>query len=62
MISWLLSNIWTIVISVVLLVIVSLIIVKLVKDRKNGRSSCGCGCEGCSMNGSCNKKTSRQDK
>lgn len=36
----------TIFVLVILIVVVTLIIKKLIKDRKNG--GCGCGCSGCS--------------
>ena len=48
------NNLATIIISLLLLLVVVLIIRKMVKDRKKGRSSCGCGCEGCS--GHCHTK------
>ena len=35
--------------------IVALIIVKKIRDKKKGVSSCGCGCENCPSNTSCNK-------
>ena len=56
MLSWISQNIATIVICIVLLVIVAAIIAKLVKDRKKGKSSCGCNCAHCAMVGSCHSK------
>ena len=56
MLAWITENIGTILISAVLLFIVVLIIVKLVKDKKKGRSSCGCNCAHCAMSGSCHQK------
>ena len=41
------NNLATIIISLLLLLVVVLIIRKMVKDRKKGRSSCGCGCKDC---------------
>lgn len=46
----------TIIVSVLLVAIVSGIIVKMIRDKKRGRTSCSCGCGGCSMAGSCHKK------
>ena len=49
--TWLKSNLSTIVITLVLIVIVGLILRSMVRDKKNGKSSCGgnCGsCGGCS--------------
>jgi len=51
--TWILANIWTIVVSLILIAIVTLIIIKLIKDKKKGRSSCGCNCGNCPMSGSC---------
>ena len=47
MLSWIMGNLATILISAVLVLAVCLIIVKMVKDRKQGRSSCGCDCGSC---------------
>ena len=46
----------TIIISLVLVAAVAGIIVKMVKDKKAGKSSCGCGCANCPMSETCNKK------
>ena len=56
MLAWITENIGTILISDVLLLIVVLIIRKLVKDKKKGKSSCGCNCAHCAMSGSCHQK------
>ena len=56
MFSWLAANISTIVIGLVLAAIVVAIILKLVRDKKAGRSSCGCGCSNCAMSGTCHGK------
>ena len=53
--AWLLSNIWTILISLFLILVVTFIIIKMVRDKKKGRSSCGCDCGCCSMKGTCHK-------
>ena len=47
MLAWITENIGTILISAVLLLVVVLIIRKLVKDKKKGKSSCGCNCAHC---------------
>ncbi len=56
MLSWLSANIGTIVICAVLIAIVAAIIAKLIKDKKNGVSTCGSNCAHCQMHGSCHKK------
>ena len=53
--DWLASNIGTIIVSLILVGIVAAIIVNIVKKKKAGRSSCGCGCENCAMKGACHK-------
>lgn len=53
--GWIVTNLGTIVVGLILLIIVGLIIFKLVKDKKNGKSACGCGCANCAMKGSCHK-------
>ena len=35
--------------------IVALVIAYLIKNKKAGKSSCGCGCSGCAMRDSCHK-------
>ncbi len=52
---WLGANIGTIAVLLVLIVIVSLIVRVIVRDKKAGRSSCGAGCANCPMHGKCHK-------
>ena len=54
--SWLSENIATLLIVAALIATVALIVRKLVRDKKAGRSSCGCGCAGCPMSGACHKQ------
>lgn len=56
MFTWLVENIATIIIILALAVIIGLIVAKLVKDKKQGKSNCGCNCANCAMSGSCHKK------
>ena len=53
MLDWFAANLGTILISLVLLVIVSLIVVYLLRQKKAGKSSCGAGCASCAMHGAC---------
>ena len=53
MLGWITENIGTIVIALVLAVIVVCIVRSLIKDRKQGKSSCGGNCGHCPMGGSC---------
>lgn len=56
MLTWISENIATIIICVILLAVIAAIIGKMVRDKKKGKSSCGCGCANCAMNGSCHSK------
>ncbi|WP_082020820.1 FeoB-associated Cys-rich membrane protein [Candidatus Soleaferrea massiliensis] len=56
MLSFFASYGGTIIIGVVLAAIVALIVAKLIRDRRKGKSSCGCGCENCPSSGMCHKK------
>lgn len=47
MLEFLTGNLATILVSIILLAVVGLIIRKLVRDRKKGKSTCGCGCKDC---------------
>lgn len=55
MLLWLSENIGTIIVSLVLLLMVGAIIRGLIRDKKRGKSSCGCKCGHCPMSGSCRK-------
>ena len=59
MFEWLANNFVTIIICAVLIVVVVLIILSMIRDRKKGKSSCGCNCAHCAMAGAChsNKET-----
>ncbi len=53
MIHWIISNIATIIICLVVLAVVALAVFVLVRDKKQGKSSCGGNCGCCPMSGSC---------
>ena len=53
MLAWISDNIATVIICAVLVIIVAAIIIGMVRDKKKGKSSCGCGCSSCPMSGSC---------
>ncbi len=53
MLQWMEANLSTILISAVLVVIVAMIVWHLVRQKKQGKSSCGCNCAHCAMSGSC---------
>ena len=43
----------TILISLLLIAVVAGIVTALVRDRKKGKSTCGCGCKNCAMSQYC---------
>jgi hypothetical protein len=55
MLAWLTANLGTIIVTLILIGIVAAIIFKMIKDKKSGKGSCGCGCEHCAMHGKCHK-------
>lgn len=54
--TWLINNISTIIVCVALIVVVTAIIAYMVKNKKQGKSSCGCGCKDCAMRNSCHSR------
>ena len=56
MFAWIAENLATIIICLVLAVIVAAIIIGLVRNKKKGKSPCGCNCAHCAMAGSCHNK------
>ncbi len=53
MLTWIMENMATIIISAILIVMVTAVIASMIRSRRRGKSSCGCGCAGCAMNGAC---------
>lgn len=62
MLSWIGANIGSILICLVLLAVVSLILRSLLRQKKQGKSSCGCGCAHCAMQGACHSGEQPQAK
>ncbi len=46
----------TAIVVTVLVVIVGLVIWSMVRNKKAGKTSCGCGCSTCPMAGKCHQK------
>lgn len=46
----------TLIVAAVLAAVVFLIVRKMIRDKRAGRNSCGCGCGSCPMSGSCHKQ------
>ena len=62
MFAWIAENLATIIICLVLAVIVAAIIIGLVRNKKKGKSSCGCNCAHCAMAGSCHSANQQKGK
>ena len=58
MLAFITENLSTIIIGLIILAIVVGIVVKMLRDKKKGISSCncGCGCENCPSSEICHKK------
>ena len=56
MLLWLQENLSTILISAGLLLVVIAIIRSMVRDKKQGKSSCGANCAHCAMGGTCHNR------
>ncbi len=53
MIEWLAANWVNIIILAVVGGLIALAVIVLVKDKKAGKTSCGCNCANCAMAGKC---------
>ena len=53
MLTWLAAHWIDILLVLAVLAAVTLAIMKILKDKKAGKSSCGCNCSGCAMAGKC---------
>lgn len=52
MLTWIMENMATIIISVVLMIFGAVVIANMVRSKRKGKSICGCGCANC-PEGSC---------
>ncbi len=53
MFGFITENLASIIVFVIVAVIVGTVVVKMIKDKKAGKSSCSCGCKGCPNSGNC---------
>ncbi len=56
MLQWICENIGTIVVGLVLLAVVILVVRIMMRDKKQGKSSCGGNCASCGACGCCHNK------
>ena len=65
MLAWLAANLANIVIIVILAFVVGLAVRSMIRNKKAGKSSCGCDCDSCgACAGSCamQKKTGKEHR
>ena len=53
MLAFLTQNAGTIVVLAVLIAVLTAIAVKFIRDKKNGKGLCSCGCSGCASKDIC---------
>ena len=53
MFNWISENIGNIIAIVILAAVIAAIVIHLIKQKKRGKSSCGCSCSSCPMKNSC---------
>ena len=53
MLPWLSAHLGTLLIGAGVLLLVGFIAWRMHKNKKSGKSSCGCGCAGCAMREHC---------
>ena len=56
MFSWIAENAGTLLISLALIGLAAAVVWRLRKDRKKGKSACGCNCGCCPMAAACHRK------
>lgn len=47
MMAFLSKNIGTIVVLLIVIALVAAVVTKMIKDKKSGKSACGCNCSEC---------------
>ena len=56
MLAFLLENLATIIVLILVAAAVIFAIFTMIKNKKNGKTSCGCGCSGCPNSALCHQK------
>ena len=57
MVEWLAANWVNIIILAVVGGLIALAVIVMIKDKKAGKSSCGCNCANCAMADKCHSQT-----
>lgn len=51
--KWISENVGTIIVAAALLAMIGAAVGTMIRDKKKGRSACGCGCSGCQAKCGC---------
>ena len=51
--DWFMENLGTVIVAAIVLTVLTLVSVRMVRNKKQGKSTCGCGCGGCAMKDRC---------
>ncbi len=62
MLAWIIENLSTLIVSAILITAVTAVVLSMIRGRKKGKSSCGCGCADCALRSSCHSKSSSSKK
>lgn len=54
--DWIIQNAGTILVLLVLAAIVAAVLCGMRRNKKAGKSACGCGCSSCPMSGECSMR------
>jgi len=57
--TWFAANLGTILVTLAVIAVVAVIITRMVKEKKQGKSSCSHGCSNCAMHGRCHMAQTR---
>lgn len=61
MLAWVIENLSTLIISAILIAAVTAVVLSMIRGRKKGKSSCGCGCADCALRSSCHSEGNPSD-
>lgn len=62
MIAWLQQNWGSVLVVAIVAAIVAAVIISRIRAKKQGKSSCGCGCEHCAARGMCHPDRESKEK
>lgn len=61
MAEWIVYNLGTIIVCLILIAIVAAIIYSMIKDKRSGKSSCGGSCSSCPMGSACRSGSDKSE-